>query len=221
MATKTAILAAYEKPVGQAPDSGLSLLAVADPQTNGATFEELAVPLLEPLYNFAHWLTYNREEAEDLVQETYIKALKGFSSFQPGTNFRAWMFRILRNTFLTSRTGLAAKMTVALADEEDEAAVAVTPETPESIFLRRAGQEAVQRALESLSLPFREVLLLCDLEEMKYSEIAHTLDIPIGTVMSRISRARKAMQQALQAEIGAGQAARADCVNQELRNYTA
>src|SRR5216684_973173 len=73
-----------------------------------ASFEELAIPLFDQLYNFAHWLTQNREEAEDLVQETYAKALKGFSSFQLGTNFRAWMYRILRNTFLTSRTGLRA-----------------------------------------------------------------------------------------------------------------
>jgi len=65
------------------------------------SFEELAMPLFDQLYNFAHWLTHNRDEAEDLVQETYVKALKGFSSFRLGTNFRAWMYRILRNTFLT------------------------------------------------------------------------------------------------------------------------
>src|ERR1700680_526168 len=82
------------------------------------SFEELAMPLFDQLYNFAHWLTQNREEAEDLVQETYSKALKGFSSFQLGTNFRAWMYRILRNTFLTSRTGLKASAMVAL-DSED------------------------------------------------------------------------------------------------------
>ena len=72
------------------------------------------MPLFDQLYNFARWLTQNREEAEDLVQETYAKALKGFSSFQLGTNFRAWMYRILRNTFLTSRTGLRATSTVPL-----------------------------------------------------------------------------------------------------------
>jgi RNA polymerase sigma-70 factor (ECF subfamily) len=77
-------------------------------------FEELAMPLFDQLYNFAHWLTQNREEAEDLVQETYSKGLRGFSSFQLGTNFRAWMYRILRNTFLTSRTGLRATSTVSL-----------------------------------------------------------------------------------------------------------
>ena len=75
--------------------------------SSAAQFEELAMPLFDSLYNFAHWLTRNREEAEDLVQETYAKALKGFSTFQPGTNFRAWMFRILKNSFLTSRAGLA------------------------------------------------------------------------------------------------------------------
>ena len=72
------------------------------------------MPLFDRLYNFAHWLTQDRQEAEDLVQETYAKALKGFPSFQPGTNFRAWMYRILRNTFLTSRTGLQASATVPL-----------------------------------------------------------------------------------------------------------
>src|SRR5207302_1886303 len=81
------------------------------------SFEALAMPLFDQLYNFAHWLTRNREEAEDLVQETYTKALKGFSSFQLGTNFRAWMYRILRNTFLTTRTGLKVAMTVPLEPE--------------------------------------------------------------------------------------------------------
>jgi RNA polymerase sigma factor (sigma-70 family) len=75
---------------------------------------EVPMPMFTSLYNFAHWLTHNREEAEDLVQEAYLKALKGFASFQPGTNFRAWMYRILRNTFLTSRSGLSVKMTVPL-----------------------------------------------------------------------------------------------------------
>src|SRR5213596_4386543 len=81
-------------------------MEVPEDRVPAATFEELAMPLFDQLYNFAHWMAQNREEAEDLVQETYAKALKGFSSFQPGTNFRAWMYRILRNTFLTSRTGL-------------------------------------------------------------------------------------------------------------------
>ena len=165
-------------------------------------FEELAVPLFDSLFNFAQWLTHNREEAEDLVQETYAKALKGFSSFQLGTNFRAWIFRILRNTFLTSRSGLQMKMTVPLEPEEEEgaSAVAVTGETPESILLGRADQQALQSAIEQLSLPHREIILLSDVEEMKYEEIAQTLDIPIGTVMSRIARARRTLRQLLQAQ---------------------
>src|SRR6202162_3707060 len=93
-------------------------MARGDPQSD--SFEELAMPLFDQLYNFAQWLTQNREEAEDLVQETYVKALKGFSSFQLGTNFRAWMYRILRNTFLTSRKGLQVTMTVPLDLEDEE-----------------------------------------------------------------------------------------------------
>jgi RNA polymerase sigma-70 factor (ECF subfamily) len=175
---------------------GLSLVAVNQPLQSAAMFEELAVPLFDSLFNFAHWLTHNREEAEDLVQETYAKALKGFSSFRPGTNFRAWIFRILRNTFLTSRTGLQMKMTVPLEPEEEEAVttLAVTHETPESLLLQQATGEVVQAALEQLTLEHREIILLCDVEEMKYEEIAQTLDIPIGTVMSRVARARKALR---------------------------
>ena len=156
------------------------------------------MPLFDSLYNFAHWLTQNREEAEDLVQETYTKALKGFGSFQPGTNFRAWIFRILRNTFLTSRTGLAATRTVPLETEDEEQTVAVSSETPESILLERAGQQQIQAALEKVPVIFREVLLLCDVEEMSYQEIADTLGVPAGTVMSRLHRARKALRAALE-----------------------
>ena len=114
------------------------------------SFEELAMPLFDQLYNFAHWLTQNREEAEDLVQETYAKALKGFSSFQLGTNFRAWMYRILRNTFLTSRTGLKVTMTVPLEPEEDGPELAVECVTPETILFERADRELLQSAIDDL-----------------------------------------------------------------------
>ena len=157
--------------------------------------------MLASLYNFAHWHTQNREEAEDLVQETYLKALKGFASFERGTNFRAWMYRILRNTFLTSRTGLSAKMTVPLDAEEDSAMLPVTCDTPETALLARSDQQLVQDALERLPVPFREVILLCDMEEMSYQEIAETLGIPIGTVMSRLSRARKSMRELIASQI--------------------
>ena len=161
-------------------------------------FEELAMPLFDQLYNFAHWLTQNRDEAEDLVQETYVKALKGFSSFQLGTNFRAWMYRILRNTFLTSRTGLKVAATVPLEAEEDGPELAVEKETPETILLKSSSSQLVQSAIDDLPVHFREILLLCEVEEMSYQEIAETLSIPIGTVMSRLSRARKALRDGLQ-----------------------
>jgi RNA polymerase sigma-70 factor (ECF subfamily) len=175
---------------------------VSAPDSSAAQFEELAMPLFDALYNFAHWLTQNREEAEDLVQETYMKALKGFGSFQPGTNFRAWIYRILRNTFLTSRTGLAASKTVPLEPEDQGQLPTASLETPESRLLDQAGQQQIQAALEQVPVLFREVLLLCDVEEMSYQEIAETLSIPMGTVMSRLYRARRALRAALEGKKG-------------------
>ena len=157
-------------------------------------FEKLALPLLDPLYNFARWLCGDPDEARDLVQETFVKALKGLGSFQEGTNFRAWMFRILRNTFLTSRTGLEHRSTQQ-EDEEGFADAVSTKETPELSMVRRADIELVRKAIAQLALPFREVLLLADIEEMKYQEVAQALSIPIGTVMSRLARARKQVRE--------------------------
>jgi RNA polymerase sigma-70 factor (ECF subfamily) len=128
------------------------------------SFEQLAMPHFERLYNFACWLTHDRQEAEDLVQETYAKALKGFPSFRPGTNFRAWIYKILRNAFLTSRTGLKATATVSLDLEDEEGALTVVEETPESILLQRSDGQLVLQALEQLPLVYREVLLLSEVE---------------------------------------------------------
>jgi RNA polymerase sigma-70 factor (ECF subfamily) len=163
------------------------------------SFEELAMPLLTSLYNFAHWLTQDASEAEDLVQETCVKALKGFSSFRQGTNFRAWIFKILRNTFLTLRTGLKVDM-ASLDDDESGITEPAAQGTPESAFLAGVDYEMIQNALEALTVPFREVIVLCDVEEMSYQEIAETLAVPVGTVMSRLSRARKAMRTALRGQ---------------------
>jgi len=160
-------------------------------------FEELAMPLFDRLYNFAYWLTQNRDETEDLVQETYAKALKGFSSFQPGTNFRAWMYRILRNTFLTSRTGLKATMTVPLDSEENGRELTSESPTPEAILIERADRQRMQNAIDDLPVASREILLLCEVEEMSYREIAEALSIPVGTVMSRLARARKMLAERL------------------------
>jgi RNA polymerase sigma-70 factor (ECF subfamily) len=173
---------------------------VPDLRISDSRFEELALPLFDQLYNFAHWLTQDAHEAEDLVQETYIKALRGFSGFQLGTNFRAWIFRILRNTFLTSRTGLKSGTSV---DEEVETLASPDP-SPEAMLLDRAKRETVQQALAELPLPYREVLLLCEVEEMRYEEIAQVLAIPVGTVMSRLHRARKALRSRLTEQLQGG-----------------
>lgn len=164
---------------------------------NNAEFEELALPLLDSLYNFAHWLAQDRHDAEDLVQETYAKALKGFGSFQPGTNFRAWIFKILRNTFLTSRTGLSNAHTEPLEPGDEDRLLPVSSHTPETLVITHDLGEALQQAIEALPVAFREVLLLADVEDMSYQEISEALSIPIGTVMSRLARARKAARQKL------------------------
>jgi RNA polymerase sigma factor (sigma-70 family) len=162
-----------------------------------AGFEELAMPLFDSLYNFASWLVHNKTNAEDLVQETYLKALRSFASFQPGTNFRAWMFRILRNTFLSSRSTLDRRMTVEIDSEDDVPALAATSATPESLLIERSRKNAVQNAIEQLPIIFREVILLCDVEDASYQEIAEILSIPMGTVMSRLARARKAVRESV------------------------
>ena len=159
-----------------------------------AGFEELAMPLFDSLYNLARWLAQNQNDAEDLVQETYLKAWRSFASFQPGTNFRAWIFRILRNTLLGSRSKLERRMTTAMESEED---LPATPATPESLLIGRSGMDAVQRAIGELPVIFREVIVLCDVEEASYREIAEILSIPVGTVMSRLARARKMVRESL------------------------
>jgi RNA polymerase sigma-70 factor (ECF subfamily) len=173
-----------------------------------SSFEDLALPLLPALYNLAFWLARNAHDAEDLVQETFLKALRGFSGFEEGTNFKAWIFRILRNTYLTSRSGLAALRTVALEDELGEQGEsgqviyregAIERQTPELNLMRLGDRAAIQDAMEKLPPPLLEVVLLCDVEEMKYKEIATILEIPIGTVMSRIARARGLLRRELQA----------------------
>jgi RNA polymerase sigma-70 factor (ECF subfamily) len=165
-------------------------------QRERKSFEELAMPLLQSLYQYARWLTRDPTEAEDLVQEAYLKGLRGFGGFIPGSNIRAWMFRILRNTFLTSRSGLRAVPPLSLDDDPKLLNEMPDGATPESHLLRRADADVLQRAIEELPVEFREVLLLCDVEEMSYKEIAETLSIPIGTVTSRLIRARQKIRKA-------------------------
>jgi RNA polymerase sigma factor (sigma-70 family) len=156
----------------------------------GNDFEELVLPLLDRLHGFARWLTGNPDEARDLVQETFAKALKAFGSFHTGTNFGAWIFTILRNTFLNTRTSLKNQADC-WKEYED---VAVTKDNPEIVLLRHADTKLVHEAIAKLPPDFRKVLLLVDIEEMSYRDVAEALSLPAGTVMSRLARARKKLR---------------------------
>jgi len=148
---------------------------------------------LEPLFAAALRLTRNRSDAEDLVQDTFVKALRFADRFTPGTNLKAWLFTILHNTW-RNRIRDAARAPVDVdSDRVLDVAVegASTPETPERILLRASLDADLQAALDALPVAFRQAVWLRDVEEFSYAEIAQMLEIPIGTVMSRISRGRR------------------------------
>src|SRR6266478_7825451 len=110
----------------------------------------VAMPLFDSLYNFARWMAHDSADAEDLVQETYLKALRSFASFQPATNFRAWIFRILKNTFLSSCSTLARRMTDAMVSDQDFPVLPASSVTPESLLIDRSGNDAVRCAIAQL-----------------------------------------------------------------------
>jgi RNA polymerase sigma-70 factor (ECF subfamily) len=163
-------------------------------------FEGVALVHLDLLYRAALRLTHNRAEAEDLVQETWLRAIRHFDQFDPGSNCRAWLLTILRNAFLNRlrREGREILESDVAADGSgatrlEEASVAHS--SPEENFLQTVLHGDVDRALKTLPLPFRLVVTLADLEGLTYKEIAQVLDCPIGTVMSRLSRARQLMRK--------------------------
>jgi RNA polymerase sigma-70 factor (ECF subfamily) len=166
-------------------------------------FEREVLPLLPNLYGAALRMTRNPADAEDLVQETYLRAYRGFSGFQEGTNLRAWMYRILTNTFINAyRKRQRQPVTVPDDDIEDwflydRLGGSGVESSAESEVLERLPDEDVQRALEALPEGFRMAVLLADVEGFSYKEIAEILDVPIGTVMSRLHRGRKALEKAL------------------------
>jgi RNA polymerase sigma-70 factor (ECF subfamily) len=165
-------------------------------------FEQVALVHLDALYQTALRLTHNRAEAEDLVQEAYLRAFRGFHRFNPGTNCRAWLFTIMRNVFLNQvrhggREVLDADMTILDTATESATAARPTRENPEEEFLQTVVHGDVDRALRSLPLVFREAVVLADLEGLSYKEVAEVIGCPIGTVMSRLSRGRHLLRQAL------------------------
>jgi RNA polymerase sigma-70 factor (ECF subfamily) len=178
------------------------------PPTTDA-FPAEVLGLLQPLYATALRLTRHRADAEDLVQDTMVKALRFRDRFTPGTNLKAWLYTILHNTWRNRRRDAARSAVEVDSETVDEAASLpggpLALETPERILLRQTLDVDLQAALDELPDAFREAVWLRDVEEFTYAEIAGMLDVPIGTVMSRISRGRKALFERLQATHGPAQ----------------
>ena len=174
-----------------------------NPATKRKHFEREALPHRNYLYRVARRLTWNSDEAEDLVQDTFLKAWRFFDKFQPGTNCRAWLFRILRNSYATSmlRSHRALNMSNGLPSNPDEWR-ASPQDNPEYQCCQRHFDDEVTMALESLPASFRRMVLLCDVEGFQYEEIASMEGCPIGTVRSRIHRGRKILREALQGYAG-------------------
>jgi RNA polymerase sigma-70 factor (ECF subfamily) len=160
-------------------------------------FETVALPHLESLFRLALWLERDRPVAEDLVQETFAQALQSFHRFEPGTNCRAWLVSILQHLRSNRRRALARQPQLSDVGELEEQlaeTLAYEPPTPESI-----SEEEVLNALKKLPASFQEVIVLADVEQFSYKEIAEILGIPLGTVMSRLHRARKLLRTELAA----------------------
>ena len=171
-----------------------------------ATFAEQAMVYMDQLYSAARRMTRNAADAEDLVQETYLRAYRGFGNFQEGTNLRAWLFRILTNAFINSyRSKQRKPRSVDLAGVEDlylhqrlggdtKAALGASAE---DVLMETITESEIVDALESLPDEYRIAVLLADVEGFAYKEIAEILDVPMGTVMSRLHRGRKTLQKRL------------------------
>ena len=167
-------------------------------------FAQQAMQYAPQLYSAALRMTRNSSDAEDLVQEAYLRAYRGFATFNDGTNLRAWLFRILTNTYInTYRAKQRRPQESELADVEDlylykrVSGLDVAARSAEDTLFEMFTDDEVKKALEDLPESFRLPVLLADVEQFSYKEIAEMLDIPIGTVMSRLHRGRKAMQKAL------------------------
>lgn len=162
-------------------------------------FRELILPHLNSAFNLACWLTRNREDAQDVVQEAAMRAFKYFSGFH-GSDGRVWLLRIVRNTFYS---GLREKgVPPETAFDEELHGLDETRGNPEARLMQQDCDRAVQQALAALPLEFREVVVLRELEELSYKEIAEIAGIPIGTVMSRLGRGRKLLARNLGEAIG-------------------
>jgi len=188
---------AEKEPIAETPEPAIDR---ADLEKR---FEAEAMPLLPGLYSAAYRLTRNAADAEDLVQETYLRAFRSFHQFTPGTNLKAWLYRILTNTFINSyRKRQREPQTVSDDEIEDWYLYSKMSDegfepSAETAVLENLPDEDVQEALSSLPEQFRIAVLLADVEGFSYKEIADITGVPIGTVMSRLHRGRKALEKRL------------------------
>jgi len=167
-----------------------------------AIFDQEFMPHIDSMYNFAYRLTFDEDDSKDLVQETYLKAFRFIESFQKGTNAKAWLFRILKNSFINDFRKKSKEppkvdyQEVETYYNSDDIDVTITSDLRVDALSAMMGDE-VSNALNSLDVDFRTVIILCDLEGFKYDEMAKILDIPIGTVRSRLHRARNLLKEKL------------------------
>jgi RNA polymerase sigma-70 factor (ECF subfamily) len=166
-------------------------------------FDNEFLPEIHVLYNYAYHFTHNEEDANDLVQETYMKAFKSIDSYQEGSNAKAWLFRILKNNFINeyrkkvSRpTSVEYEEVINFHEEEEDTPYSTYSDLRLEIFEHMMGDE-VTKAINELPIDFREVILLCDIEGFSYEEISKIVEIPIGTVRSRLHRARNGLKERL------------------------
>jgi RNA polymerase sigma factor (sigma-70 family) len=159
-------------------------------------FEQLVLPHLDAAYRFARWLSRSPSDADDIVQEAILRAFRGFDALR-GSDVKAWLLTIVRNCHLTALKQQQRRAFVPLPDEHDaedgQAMVATTPD-PEGLSIRRDEERTLARLMSALPEEHREILVLREIEEMDYREIAAIIHIPIGTVMSRLARARSALK---------------------------
>lgn len=165
-------------------------------------FDSEFMPHINAMYNFAHRLTFDDDDAKDLVQDTYLKAFRFITSFERGTNAKAWLFRIMKNSFINDfrkKSKEPAKVDYQEVEtfyNSDDVDKAITTDLRVETVQDMMGDE-ISNALNSLDVDFRTVIILCDLEGFKYDEMAKILDIPIGTVRSRLHRARNLLKEKL------------------------
>jgi len=168
-------------------------------QSKTIRFEEIALPHLAAAYNLARWLVHNEHDAEDVVQEAYLRAFKFFSGYYGGDS-RSWLLTIVRNTCYTWLQKNRDLRLDPIDDKLDEVGVQFV--NPEMLLLKNADSELVRHALQELPVEFREVVVMREMEDLSYKEIANIVDVPIGTVMSRLARGRKRLQALLVNRLG-------------------